>query len=256
MSVGTCRLCLNVAPLHDSHIIPKWVYGRVASGTSTTDPVIIERGSAVLTSRQVREHLLCSDCEQRFGRWEDLVAGLTVQEDMKFPWLSRLRPIVVGPPVTVQSDVGDSSAIDTAAMASFATSVIWRASVSKEFPKTSLERYEDPVRRYLLGLDQDFPANAFLIVYLLDHDARVAAMPKTQRTNLDVTLHWFVTCGARFQLWVGDCPIAVARACFVRNKMVMLKGIPDFREGLNNMVAEAKPKGKLTKMQKSRSQGS
>ena len=67
MIIGTCRLCLRPAvELQDSHVMPAGIYSIVCG--EHANPVHVNRTVAIATSKQVRAHLLCSDCEQRFSK--------------------------------------------------------------------------------------------------------------------------------------------------------------------------------------------
>jgi len=69
---GTCKLCLTPhAALQDSHLAPRAAYGilRRLGGC-----ISIDERTAVLKDNQLKAHLLCVDCEQRFSRYgEDWV---------------------------------------------------------------------------------------------------------------------------------------------------------------------------------------
>ncbi len=66
---GPCALCGQEADLHDSHIIPsfvlRWLKESSATGFLRFKPELNKR-----VQDGLRVPLLCSTCEQRFGRWE------------------------------------------------------------------------------------------------------------------------------------------------------------------------------------------
>jgi hypothetical protein len=65
--LGDCKLCHAVGvQLMDSHILSKWTYRRASDPKRTNgsqSPVRVGRGVVVQTSQEIREHLLCFDCE-------------------------------------------------------------------------------------------------------------------------------------------------------------------------------------------------
>ena len=67
-SRSACALCLTVGSLRQSHVIPAFVI-RYLKATSATG-YLRRPGSDRRVQDLSTEPLLCSDCEQRFGRWE------------------------------------------------------------------------------------------------------------------------------------------------------------------------------------------
>ena len=65
---GKCNFCEKDAQLRLSHIIPKFVY----SWAKETSPSYLRnsRNPNIRIQDGEKTHLLCSDCEQLFGRWE------------------------------------------------------------------------------------------------------------------------------------------------------------------------------------------
>lgn len=91
-----CALCVQKADLHDSHIIPafvfRWLKESSATGFLRFGPELNKR-----VQDGLRVPLLCSACEQRFGQWEkrfaqDIYAPLNHGEAARFAygsWLSK-----------------------------------------------------------------------------------------------------------------------------------------------------------------------
>jgi hypothetical protein len=65
---GTCHLCARKGQLRLSHVIPKFVY----SWTKESCPSFLRNSKEPNLRIQdgEKQHLLCSDCEQRLGIWE------------------------------------------------------------------------------------------------------------------------------------------------------------------------------------------
>lgn len=222
--VGTCRLCLVHGELRDSHILPKWAY-RMARGAS--NPVKLTPTVAVQTSEQITEHLLCGDCEQRIGRVEGRVADLVRPGANGEPrWLSKPGSFLdVSTGGLRVADVGDLPAED---LAYFGSSVIWRAAVSTVFPSTSLGKYAESFRLYLL--DQGpFPANAACLILLTDEPiggkqfGGIITQPKSLREATGCHSHHVLIHGIGTELYVGrEWPIGVADACVIKARRVLL----------------------------------
>jgi len=77
---NVCRLCLDSKQLMRSHILPEFFWKEVyeihQNGSRRVPMTACERGAIPgLTHHQkaLREQLLCSDCEQKLGKWESYV---------------------------------------------------------------------------------------------------------------------------------------------------------------------------------------
>jgi hypothetical protein len=72
--IKICRLCGQQADLSESHIIPKfvtdWLKKTSATGYLRSTPTINRR-----SQNGIKEHMLCSNCETMFNRWETPVAN-------------------------------------------------------------------------------------------------------------------------------------------------------------------------------------
>jgi len=172
---GQCALCREERVLRDSHLMPKWVYRRLRRATGNDgSPVFVSRGAAVQTSRQVTKHLLCDDCENRFGTREDYVAGMTEVDSggkIKLAHHVSRQDSPSGRLVSI------SSTVETDQITYFAASIIWRACVMGHGCR--LGRYEADFRSYLLG-EAEFPSVAAISMAILE----------TPETNLIKPVYW------------------------------------------------------------------
>ena len=66
-----CKLCLqSVAPLRDSHFLSAGIYRILRDDNEKNpNPWVLSGKGAVQISRQMKAHLLCADCEQRFSKF-------------------------------------------------------------------------------------------------------------------------------------------------------------------------------------------
>jgi hypothetical protein len=172
---GVCGLCLQSKDLQESHLMPRALY-RMARGDGSSgnqDPFLVTRKRSRQTSHQIKDHLLCRNCEQLFCRnGENYVMRLVTRRNGDFPLLKMLEfvpPTARGPGWKAHS-IADTPTIDRPMIAYFAISVFWRASVhtwvqgNGEETRIDLGRkYNEEIRRYLLG-ETGVPKNTSLQV--------------------------------------------------------------------------------------------
>jgi hypothetical protein len=175
MPLGTCKLCLaQGVDLQLSHLIPAGAY-RAIRNFSGEPPIVMKSAVTIKKDEQIRDYLLCANCEQRFNdngeRW---VLQHCNQFDAGFP-LNDL--IEQSTPVEVKAGfalyAGNTiAALDIEKLAYFPSSVLWRGSVhdwcsGRDAIRTpKLGPYEEELRKYLLG-EASFPTNAVLFVDVL-----------------------------------------------------------------------------------------
>jgi hypothetical protein len=229
MPTGVCILCLKTKPLSRSHLIPAAMYKYILDPSKKNDgPVAIERKITASTSRQVRDYLLCAECEDLFNKkGEHWVLG-QVWNGKTFPLRDRLKlalHMYEIPIVTVFS--GSSLGIDTDRLAYFALSVIWRAGAhtwSLAFGgrtrRLNLGGSEDSIRKYLLG-ETDFPNDVAVIVHVCTDYPSTGSFytPSESRaeTNPALKRFGFQALGLNFMVFVGTIPPTVRQFCCVRS---------------------------------------
>jgi hypothetical protein len=171
---GVCRLCIRETQLLKSHFIPRALYPvkRQKSLTLTRSVVTSGRGP------ELKEHLLCRECEARFDQnGESEVMRWLSPKVAEFPLGYRLR---IALPRQQYSDIAcyeaDKIGVDAEKFAYFALSVAWRATVHEWLlpdgtvtTRTTLDRYEEIVRKYLLG-EQEFPSDAVSVIVIVCSD--------------------------------------------------------------------------------------
>jgi hypothetical protein len=175
---GTCRLCREDKELLDSHFVPAALYPKGKKISYAT------RTSSGAAPAEVKAHLLCRECEERFNRnGESEVLRLLAPKITRkpLPLLSKvqnatpLRSAPDGSRVLIYS--GPSVGIDTKQFAYFALSLAWRASVhewtlpdgTRTLP-CDLGRDHEPVRRFLLGM-APFPSQTAVVMTVCTDDA-------------------------------------------------------------------------------------
>jgi hypothetical protein len=193
---------------------------------------VTERRS-VQTSRQLRNYVLCRDCEQLFSkRGENYVMTQVFDgSSNKFPLLDALRGATPcwGGPEFAGYDLQALPGVDREQLGYFAASVFWRASVHiwrepGEKPVTiDLGAYNEPFRKYLLGLDK-FPANvAMLIIVCTDTISHESFYTPSLGRRGDDRTYSFMAKGVNFLMVVGkQAPQELRNLCAVTGQRKLI----------------------------------
>jgi len=230
--------------------MPQWAYRRLQkTGEGREDPVRVADGTAFHTSAQITQHLLCEDCEGRFSRRENYVAKLTTLENggpKILQYVTRLNT-----PRGLLAELSDD--IDTAELAYFAGSILWRSCVMHR--GCQLGPYESQFRSYLLE-EAPFPSFAMLGLGILmpsalsDNSHNWITEPASLRVGA-LRLHGFILCGLAFRCFVGQVLTATMKQICLAGpspkKYVSLIPSNQYGDflGAFDMLATAKPRGKL-----------
>lgn len=230
VTTQVCKLCLKPKPLVRSHLIPAAMYKYILDpGKANDKPVVVGRKITATTSKQVRDYLLCAECEDRFNKsGEGWVLG-QVWNGKTFPLRDRLRlalHLYDFPSFTVFS--GTQVGIDTDKLAYFALSVIWRAGVrvwrtpfGGRTKQLDLGKHQDSIRRFLLG-EIGLPKEVAVLVHVctdypstgcfyMPSESRAIKISKLKRFG-------FQTLGLNFMVFVGDdIPPAIRQYCCVQS---------------------------------------
>ncbi len=215
MPMGKCKVCLRTADLQNSHLMPASLYKKARiPGASNPNPTLITEKGTKQTSRQIRNHVLCRDCEQLFSKnGENYVMTQVFDGNTKkFPLLDVLRTATPtwGGPEFVGYDLASTPAIDRDRLGYFALSVFWRASVHiwrerGEEPVT-LDLgsvYNETLRKYLLGQSAFPPDVVLLIIACTDALSQdTFYVPSLGSKNVERT-YSFMAKGLNFLMIVG-----------------------------------------------------
>lgn len=246
--IGTCALCSQSKELLDSHIVSKWTYRRVLGyePNAAPAPVQVFDGKSVLTSKQVTQHLLCADCEQRLSTWENYASKVGLQADGAFPARDAVKVVAT----EGNLKVAESGGLEVDMLTLFAVSVFWRADVAQIEPIVNLGKARDPIRNYLLGR-VGFPADSNLFVRLLVPPSgspridRIVAFPATTSES-GVERHDFTACGMSFTLYAGgEVPGALYKFSFPQKRMVLLSDGRALLESVAREVTASRAAGSL-----------
>lgn len=191
------------------------------------------------TSKEIRQNLLCADCETRFSRAEKFCSEVFMQADGQFP----LRDVLLGAEVIAEdrrSSVRRGTVLgdeQVHKLTYFALSVFWRGSVTKwkyegrELKKNHLgEKYEGLLRRYLLG-EAQVPDSMSLMI-LLSKAAKPMPFlhaPISSRYHGYYNHHFSIP-GMQFVLTVGQVrPKGCDELCVWRSvqRPLVISALPD-----------------------------
>jgi hypothetical protein len=267
--IGTCKLCrAENIELRDSHLLSKAAYKILRKSDNGDSPVAVDKDVSLMTDSQVRGHVLCGVCEDRFNKnGEGWVLRYCYRGTEGFrlkDLLARSQPARQTKTFTVHAAVKIPE-IEIDKLTYFATSVFWRSCIhewrSGVGPATRRlglgERYERELRAYLLG-NAAFPQNAALWVHIADDELLgYMSIP----TGGKLGGHWrydFHLLGIGFTLWLGRLmPSTVRRLCFVQSPEHFIysgKVVSDLiLQQAGKLFAKTRPVGSLSRWFENRS---
>ena len=192
MPEGTCKLCLKTRILQDSHFMPKSSFKRLRDPKSQNpNPIVVTPKKTTKTSKQMKDYLLCAECEDRFNSGGESWMLKMIGHGKRFPLRDRLSvaiPEFKGDEAVQYS--GLKTGIETDKLGYFALSVLWRGAVHEwkgplgdKSSRLDLGAAEEPIRGYLLG-ETGFPSDVAVIVNIC-----------TDRTTREILLQPFPSDG-------------------------------------------------------------
>jgi hypothetical protein len=222
-----CGLCCQVRTLCSSHLLPRACYRLLRDDTKPNpNPHLLDRSALEKhVPSQVKDYLLCKNCEQRLRRYgEDWAMKHCHRGRGSF----RLGSILASSTPFLKTDhifAYEGSQIEGIEhLAYFAASVIWRAAARswhlrrRVFIATKLGSYGEAFRLYLLGL-APFPEDAALVVIVSRREDPILAVqfPEAMRQER-VHHHWFHIPGIALHMWVGkEIPVSLRRLCLAHS---------------------------------------
>lgn len=226
MPQGICNLCLQMKDLQDSHFIPAAMYKYIrASSLKNPNPVVVGRERTITTSEQVRDYLLCKECEHRFNRNGEKEVLKWACKGTRFPLGDRLAVAMphhqMGEAIAFS---GSAIGINTDKFAYFALSIIWRAAVHQwdtpwgKSTVINLSQGEEPVRQFLVGMT-GMPAEAAVVLTVCtDIYSRGAFFMPSRVTNFEGMCFVFLTLGLHFMVYIGrDAGTILQDVCCARS---------------------------------------
>lgn len=219
-SKGTCKLCLRRRTLRKSHLIPAGVYRECSEPSlPNPNPTISTSRALFQSSKQLWNHVLCSDCERRLDKsGEDYSLRQMAHRDGRFPLLDQLTTT---PPDSVTGDLAlyfgsRRPEIKIAKLGYFAMSVFWRAAAhnwDQDIRQLGLGPAEEEIRKFLMSEDE-YPTSTTLFAKLSPRPALMASYTPVQVSSGAVNDYRFYIPGIEFELWVGrPMPSRLRRYC-------------------------------------------
>jgi hypothetical protein len=218
-----CKLCLREADLQQSHYLGRALY-KLSSDDGEL-PVLVSQNLIVQGQKQVKEYVLCRDCEQRFNKMGEDYLMKMVNRKGGFRMMDLIR---ANPELRTEGEHTVYSAarmdVDTDKLAYFALSTIWRggAHIWRTFEGRAtgglqLGHHEERLRRHLCGEEPYPPGVVVKISVACDNTSQNSVwFPRVNPDQQDATAYTLMTRGIWFDVAVGDSlPEYMYRSCCV-----------------------------------------
>lgn len=171
MPLGTCKLCQLEKELRDSHFMSKGIFAQLRTpAAKNPHPVLMTPQVSLISSQQLKDYVLCNDCEQLFGRKGEAWVIANMYRPSGFKLQDALIHAVPagGAPNCAVYAGASIPGVDMDALVYFAMSIFWRAavhqwrSVAGYTSPLNLGPAQEEIRQFLLG--GPFPAYAVVLV--------------------------------------------------------------------------------------------
>jgi hypothetical protein len=226
--LGQCALCQRDGEdLQDSHFLPAAAYRVTRDETEyNPNPITFSDDGVFQSSRQISDHLLCRECEQRLSKNGEQWFFAHCWRKSRFLLASLLEgasPVHSSPRIKVYH-AAMIAKLNVAALAYFAASMFWRASAHQwkmagmESKGIDLGPYEEQLRLYLLDATP-FPENCVLWISVPENISAFVHLSLTpyggRKDNYRV--YKLIVLGIGFHLLVGSqIPNEARLMCSVR----------------------------------------
>jgi len=168
-----CKLCLNLSPLRNSHIVPEFVFSSLYDEKHRIHVLSVqEQKPRPFEQKGLREKLLCGDCETKLSKYERYASTAFDGKVTETP----LDSVII------------VNGIDYKQFKLFLLSILWRSSVSnlEFFSEVSLGIHEDRIRKMILS-DDPGPSEKYGIVpfaLIDDHEIQTDLIVQPTRTKM------------------------------------------------------------------------
>ncbi len=257
--IGKCKLCLKTKQLQKSHFIPAAMYKYIIRGALGAEPVVVGRRITSTTSQQVRDHLLCSDCEDLFNKNGERYTLKWVWNGKDFPLLDRLK-LALHKRESNQYLLfsGDRVGLDTDQFAYFGLSVLWRSAVhiwntplGGKSNKMDLGKFEEPIRRFLLGAP--FPNDVYIhLTVCSDAPSRQLFYMPQKVSNMPIVAFSFLTLGMHFMIYTMKTQSVALRdtSCAGPDRTILMRDCAQKAMEAYQQFSGSRPVGKIAKAMK------
>jgi hypothetical protein len=249
-----CKLCKQERELRESHFLPAAVYAQLRDDAAkNANPVVITTEIAQTTSRQIKDYVLCPECEDRFSKYGEtwVMANMARREGfgLQRALLAR-KPMGANEHFAYYSSLGDPP-IDMDALVYFGMSVFWRAAAhtwrnaSGQLNGIDLGPFEEPIRRFLLG--DTFPDNTVVLITVWPTKIVLPAAYTPKRGSApDCHIFNFLVPGIEFKLFAGRrIPNEFRMMCSHRSSEKLIYSataiVTDTVHAFENLVRTSRP---------------
>jgi hypothetical protein len=210
MSKGICPLCLDPKEkkLHKSHYMPAALYPK---GRKLEYATRVSTGP-LQNENQIKDPLLCFDCEQRFDQNGESEVLHWINPKGKRSLLSERLDVALprDSHPTMPRYSGADLGVDMDKFAYFAISMVWRGAVHDWVmfdgtirPRTELGAFLEPMRLYLMGKAPLPPDTSVIVIVTNDEESRkVWTMPSLDVEAACLNFR-FLTFGMLFRVMMG-----------------------------------------------------
>ena len=217
---GQCKLCLEIRPLRESHVIPELAYKPLYDDKHRFLDLDGATGTYSIPQKGFREPLLCQECEAIFQRSEDYFARYWYQRD---PLPNPVHDVYV-----------ERTGFDFEPFYRFHLSILWRASVaqSARFSAVTLGPFEEPFRQFLLGLaaslQVEFSVYGMVLRHPRTHElSPIMSAPTRSRFN-GVTTYTFVFGSCSWYYCVSKQPPPFAESLRLKRPGKIIMPVIDY----------------------------
>ncbi|MGO9590135.1 MAG: hypothetical protein ACLP3K_08855 [Candidatus Acidiferrales bacterium] len=169
--IGTCPMCTRTnQEIRVSHYVGRAIHRRCQ--VNGKGQILMTPQHVVASERQLKAHLLCTDCEKRLNKYGDTPVFQLIDNRTSFPLRDKMNSgLAIGfpPMVGALRFSGISMAVNTDALAYYALSFLWKGSVHRwptvngQTTGVDLGEYQEPTRQFLMG-EAPFPKGISVIV--------------------------------------------------------------------------------------------
>ena len=214
---GNCRLCRKQGVmLHDSHFIPAAIYKISRSPQQKNPhPIMVSASASMVTPRQASDHLLCTDCEERFEQGgESWIIPRCWHDENTFQLRADLMaagPTPQSEPDLILFEGAKIPAVSPDKLSYFAGSIFWRAAVhdwminGDTSQRLQFGPFAEAFRLYLLG--GQWPKHCALQVHvgngMEEFRNGTTVFPHLNIKNDLMRFYYFTIPGITFYLFLG-----------------------------------------------------
>jgi hypothetical protein len=233
--MNPCKLCQLTKDLQESHYIPRFAYkANRARQLKNQNAVVMTSRGIRQDQRQLKDYVLCADCERRFNEGGEKWVLARIPPDYGEPFvlqdqLIKERPLYREDGLALYAGA-NITAFDMDKLVYFAASIFWRGGVheweidGQQAPKVDLHEHEEPLRVFLLGQGR-FPSDAWITTDVSSHKPALngVIVPMAMH-SLGWNCYWFYICGLGFSLHSGNAvPSGVKQSCSQNTSQRIIK---------------------------------